>query len=110
MQKIFEARSRNIYIKKNFPNIFQDTKCVIPECDREDSQYDLFYCEFLSPRNQMMINPVQYRDIFSNCVEKQLLVTQILNQKYESRMKFMASLVDSGASEDQGGSASGSRV
>ena len=100
MQQIFQARTRNLNLKKNFPNKFSDIKCVVPECDDDDSQKDLFDCRFLEPKQQVMTNGarVEYDDLFSDCVEKQVLVVQILNKKYQSRVKYLAS---QGGPEDQ---------
>ena len=91
MQKIFQLRSRNLPVKANFPRMHDNIKCVIPECNGEDSQKGLFFCEYLEPMNQVIDQYIQYEDIFTECVEKQKLVVNIIDQKYESRVKYLAS-------------------
>ena len=91
MQQIFQLRSRNLPIKANFPNQFNDKRCVIPECSGQDSQRDLFNCKYLDPNNILMERSIEYEDLFSNDVKKQVLVMNILYQKYNSRLEYMAS-------------------
>ena len=71
MQKIFQLRSRNLPVKANFPKLHDNIKCIIPECNGEDSQKGLFLCEFLDPINQISDQNIQYEDIFTDCIEKQ---------------------------------------
>ena len=93
MQKIFQLRSRNLPVKANFPQMHVDVKCVIPECTGEDSQKGLFLCEYLEPINQIIHENIQYEEIFTDCVEKQKRIVNIIDQKYQSRVKYLASLV-----------------
>ena len=91
MQQIFQLRSRNLPLKANFPNQFNDKRCVIPECSDQDSQKDLFHCKYLDPKNILMERSIEYEDLFSNDVKKQVLVMNILYKKYNSRLEYMAS-------------------
>ena len=99
MRRIFQLRTRNLLIKRNFPNKFSDWSCVVPECDKEDSQPELLKCEYLDPKSTIGQNGIEYDDLFSDSVEKQVLITRIIYQKYQSRDKYLAS-----SPEDPGGS------
>ena len=87
MQKIFQLRSRNLPVKANFPKLHANIKCVIPECNDEDSQKGLFLCKFLDPINQISNQNTQYEDFFTDCGDKQKLIVNIIDQKYQSRNK-----------------------
>ena len=87
MRRIFQLRTRNLPLKRNFPNRYSEWSCVVPECDKEDSQSELFKCEYLEPNNMIGKGFLNYEDLFSNSVEKQVLVTSIIYEKYQSREK-----------------------
>ena len=91
MRRIFQLRTRNLPMKRNFPNKHTDLSCVVPECDKEDSQAELFKCPYLEPKNAIGQIGVTYEDLFSNSVEKQVLVTRIIYEKYKSREKYVSS-------------------
>ena len=91
MRRIFQLRTRNLPIKRNFPNKISDLSCVVPECDKEDSQAELFKCPYLEPKYAVGQRDIEYEDLFSNSVEKQVLVTQIMYEKYNSREKYISS-------------------
>ena len=111
MKQMFQIRSRNLPLKDNFPNQFSDRNCVIPECAGQDSQRGLFHCNYLEPMNIILETGIEYEDIFSNNVSKQRCVMKVLYQKYESRLKYLASLTKKGTPGDQEESTSlGSRV
>ena len=99
MRRIFQLRTRNLLLKRNFPNQFSDLSCVVPECDKEDSQPELIKCEYLEPKNTIGQTGIEYDDLFSDSVEKQVVITQMIYQKYQSRKKYLAS-----SQEDLGGS------
>ena len=103
MCKIFQIRSRNLPVKCNAPGRYDDRKCVVTECNGEDSQRDLFSCRFLEPINMLTADSFPYDDIFSNDVNKQVRVTQIIFQKYQSRAKYLASLSEGVAPGDREG-------
>ena len=61
------------------------------ECQEEDSQKGIFLCKYLEPKNQLIEQTIQYEDIFSDNVAKQTQIVNIIDQKYQSRMKYLAS-------------------
>ena len=63
MQKISEARLRNMKLKKNFPNMFADTKCVVKDCIDDDSQENLYNCKFLKVENEPEESDTKYEDL-----------------------------------------------
>ena len=91
MKQLFQLRSRNLQIKDNFPNQYNDRDCVIHQCSGQDSQRGLFYCDYLEPIKIITESSVEYDDIFSNDISKQSLAMKITYQKYMSRMKYLAS-------------------
>ena len=93
MQKIFQLRSRNLPVKKNFPNCHSDTKCVVTECQDEDSQEGLFLCKYLGPWNQVIERNTKYEDIVLDDVIKQMQIVKIIDQKFQSRIKYLASKI-----------------
>ena len=92
MRRIFQLRSRNLPIKRNFPRKYSNLKCVVSECKKEDSQPELFRCPYLEPKQPIISqNGLEYEDLFSDSIEKQVLVTRILYGKFESRTRYLAS-------------------
>ena len=91
MRRIFQLRTRNLPLKRNFPNQHKDLSCVVPECNKDDSQVELFKCSYLEPKNTIGQRDVKYDDLFSDSVEKQVLVTRILYEKFTSREKYISS-------------------
>ena len=92
MRRIFLLRSRNLQLKRNFPNQYSNLDCVVAECKKEDSQPELFRCPYLEPKQPLITqNGLEYQDLFSSSVERQVLVTNIMFQKYDSRTRYLAS-------------------
>ena len=73
MRRIFQLRTRNLPIKRNFPNKISDLSCVVPECDKEDSQAELFKCPYLEPKYAVGQRDIEYEDLFPNSVVRQVL-------------------------------------
>ena len=69
MKDIFKMRSRNIFVKTNFPNMFNDDKCVVNLCTGKDDQKHIFECTHLKT-NKFSVDNVKYEEIFSNEVSK----------------------------------------
>ena len=90
-----------IFFFTEFPQQHQDKDCVVDECDGEDLQRDLFYCKFREPRDVVMSDLVEYEEIFLNDVKKQMIVMQILFQKYNNMLNYIASLTERETQGDQ---------
>ena len=90
MRQIFLLRVRNLPVKCNFPSQYSDVKCVINICEGDDSQSHLYFCDFVSPKNVITTRNINYNDIFMTDVSKQVTVTHIIMQKYQSRLNIMS--------------------
>ena len=78
------------------------------ECKKEDSQPELLQCPYLEPKQPIISqNNLKYEDLFSNSIEKQVLITGIMFEKYESRTRYIASTEEA---PDGSRSSLGSRV
>ena len=82
---IFMLRTRMLDTKDNYPNKYPDNLC--PICDdgiTKDSQEHVMFC--LNDSNQMIVNSdVQYTNLFSNDVNKQLQVSLIIAENFSKR-------------------------
>ena len=92
MKQIFMIRSRNLPIWCNFPNKNTLLQCCAPLCQSRETQSHLYECLFLEPRNIITNNDVQYKDVFSKDVQRQVFVTRVLMQKFESRQTLLSSV------------------
>ena len=45
IKQIYTIRTRNLYLKTNFPGMFSDDKCVNINCEERDTEYHLFYVD-----------------------------------------------------------------
>ena len=90
MKNIFYIRSRNLQLKCNFPLQYSDRKCIVAECDGEDSQIGLFTCNYFAGDNTNMHFQVKYEDIFSSNVPMQAAVMNILMERYERRLLLLS--------------------
>ena len=74
------ARTRGLNLKNNFKQGKQDLKCRLCKGHIEDQQ-NLLTCSFLNNVKA----PVQadYRDIFSDRMDKLLVMTKLLKAKFE---------------------------
>ena len=95
MKKIFMIRSRNLDIKCNFPGKYLDKKCVANDCEGNDSQIHLYYCQFLEKENSLThYNPedeTPYTEIFHNNVEAQYEVMKRIMRKFTRRNEILSS-------------------
>ena len=90
-RQIFKARSRDLWLKCNFPNAFSDVRCVT-NCDvnNRDDQQHLFYCSILS-ENTIMSDNIRYEDLFQSIdVMKQQQVVDILFKHLDKRNQFIS--------------------
>ena len=79
--------------KSNFPSMFRNISCPREGCIENDTQYHLFYSNCFQKHSQNVIpSEIKYEDIFSNDVNKQLIVEQIFYQKYNDRDKYLSSI------------------
>ena len=84
---IFQAKTRMIDVKCNFKNKFkkEDRKCPFG-CDLEDSQEHLLLCPNLQER-EICEEIIEYDDLFSPIIKKQLTVAMQLEKRLLRRKK-----------------------
>ena len=93
LKQIYAIRSRATMCKSNFPSMFRNISCPREGCIENDTQYHLFYSNCFQKHSQNVIpSDIKYEDIFSNDVNKQLIVKQIFYQKYNDRDKYLSSI------------------
>ena len=81
----FHARTRMVRVKKNYGQI---QNC--PLCRKDvDSQPHLLVCEMLGIENTMVDEMPEYEDLFSDKMEKQVKLIQILHTNYLKRVKML---------------------
>ena len=91
-QKILHLRIRDVYLKANFPHAFKDKKCSASKfCPSEESQMHIYSCNFLTPKNQIVHQDINYELIFGSCVNELKTITEIFFQRYEELKKIMPS-------------------
>ena len=70
--------------KDNYPNKYKDDHC--PICDdgvTRDSQKHVMVCQ-IDP-NQIVNNEIEYNDIFTNDIRKQLQISSIIAENFSKR-------------------------
>ena len=92
---LMHARSRMLKLRLNYKNMHESDSCPlcssspIPSVDNyKDSQEHLLICSELSSNTEMMPDNLEYRDIFSDKVDRQEKVTLILEEKFRLRKKL----------------------
>ena len=85
MRKIYHIRCREINVKANFPSAFTDPTCPYTRCTSEDTQSHLFHSSCFTTANQVTNNNTEYTDIFSDNIEAQVGVMQVMFSKLEQR-------------------------
>ena len=91
MKQIYSIRTRNLFLKTNFPCMFSDSKCVNINCDQKDTEFHLFYSDCFIRDNPIIQNNIEYNQIFSNNVPKQKLIKDIIMDRYKSRLNILSS-------------------
>ena len=100
-QKVIKIRTRDVYLKSNFPMAFKDRKCSASElCLSEESQKHIFSCSFLSSENQLVQENIKYEDIFRNCVKSQEIISEIFFQRYKRLKTIITSRGNNGRPHD----------
>ena len=90
MKRIMKIRLRDIPVKCNFPGAFSDNKCVAaPLCDKSESNEHLFSCEYLAAGNEMTENNIKYEHIFSDNVQVQEQIANIMFSRLEKRNRLI---------------------
>ena len=91
-QNIFMMKMRNMFLKCNFPSMFNNMKCESDKrCQNEDSQFHLYNCKFLDKSNGLIKKQSKYEDIYTNDVSKQASVMRILVRRFNIRSQILSS-------------------
>ena len=93
IKQIYSIRTQNVVTKANFPGMFNNDKCVSDNCSEKDSSRHIFYCKFLEdPSAKLVMNKsLKYEDIFSNDIQKQMIIKSIFMKKYKQRQRIISS-------------------
>ena len=75
--KILKCRIRDLDVRENFSNAYENTKCPFPLCKSPENQLHLSSCEFY-PDSSIISNGIKYEDLFNSDIEKQFQITNIL--------------------------------
>ena len=88
--KLFKFRTRMMELKNNFKNNYSDLKCKLG-CNEIDEQKHLFECEVLLNNCDILANnvKVEYEDIFSEEVSKQINAIRLLAQIWITRKNLL---------------------
>ena len=93
VKQIYSLRTRNVLVKTNFPGMFKDLKCVSEFCSEEESSSHIFNCKYLEDKNEkcLMKDKINFEDIYSNDIKKQLAVKNIFMKKFKKRNTIYSS-------------------
>ena len=80
----FHARTRMVRVSKNYG---QNKNCPVCQKDIEDSQPHLLVCEMLVPENTIVDEMPNYDDLFSEKLQNQVKLVQILHSNFLKRLK-----------------------
>ena len=91
MRKIYHIKCRELPVKANFPSAFENNFCLFPYCTNEDSQYHIFSsnCFISDSINEITDTSVKYSDIFSDNIQSQVNVVNIMFSRLERRKKYI---------------------
>ena len=92
IREIFSIRTRNLFLKTNFPGMFSNPKCVNIKCEERDTEFHLFYSNCFKQENTIIQINLEFNDIFSNNVKNQKIVKDIIIEKYKRRLVVLSSI------------------
>ena len=95
MKQIFSIRTRNLFLKTNFPGMFLNDKCVNIACEERDTEFHLFYSNCFKNENAIIQTNLEFNDIFSNNVSKQKIIKDIIIENYKRRLNILSSMIRS---------------
>ena len=89
-------RAKMIKVRINFSRMYESVLCQLCVNNGrrlEGSQEHLLICELLSTNNEIDIG-IQYSDIYSGQIRKQVSITVLLEQKFKLREKLLKNQVN----------------
>ena len=87
---LFNARTRMLDVKSNFPGKHSDTLC--PLCDEErDTQEHLLMCKELALAGAVVTNLPNYEHLFEEGLNAKVYIASILKEKLSLRKKQLHS-------------------
>ena len=94
VKQIYLLRTQNVMVKANFPGMFKDDKCVMIQCNERETSEHIFSCKYLNDEEEkcLLNEEIQYNDINSNNIFKQLTVKNIFLKKFKQREKILSSV------------------
>ena len=91
MKQIYTIRTRNLYLKTNFPGVFSDDKCVNINCEERDTEYHLFYSDCFNEGNEIIQTNIEYNQIYSDNINQQKTIKDIIIARYQRRLRILSS-------------------
>ena len=84
MRKILQLRIRDVgTVKGYFPGAYNNTKCPMPGCVEKMTQYHIFYCNLIKPK-EVMLDMISYEDLFKGNTNNQYTVMLIFFQRLKT--------------------------
>ena len=88
---LFKLRVREIKVKANYKNMYDDLKCRLCNSqNEEENQYHLLQCDVLISKCENLAKNVtiEYEDIFES-IEKQVPAAKLLHEVLETRKQLI---------------------
>ena len=92
MRKIFQVRIRDMSVRANFPNAYKSTTCQSAGCDKKEIQEHVYTSGcWKNSDNAIKVNSssTQYKDVFTNNVQKQIEIANIIFERISKRNKII---------------------
>ena len=92
MRKIFQVRKRDISVRANFPNAYKSTTCQSAGCDKKETQEHVYTSGCWNNSDDVIkvnSSSTQYKDVFTNNVQKRIEVTNIIFERISIRNKII---------------------
>ena len=92
MRWIFMMRSREINCASNFSSLYDNNKCISPQCDKTklDSQEHIYLCDSLENKSSAMTLKPKYEEVFKNNVSQMISIASIFFHKYQHRLSLLS--------------------
>ena len=72
--------------------MFSDDQFVNTNCEKRDTEFHMFYSECFNNGNTIVQSDLEFDDIYSNNVQKQKIIKDIIVDKYQRRLKIISSM------------------
>ena len=85
---LFKCRVRELPVKANYRNRYQNVKCSLCREGFDDTQYHLFHCVGIIAQCDILANNVEmeYEDIFGD-ISRQIPVAKLLSEIWTNKVR-----------------------